>query len=248
LNLILKYAYNKKINLSINSGANLNSVKEELLESVVKYKLKALNISLDGATSDTYRIYRREGDFNQVIKNIRIINFFKKKYHSEFPRLIWQFIIFGHNEHEIPKARKMANKLGMTFFIKLNKDSSYSPIKDIDFVKKESRLNVASRYEFYQKYKRQYLPNCRQFWTSPKINWDGKFLGCCDNIWYDFGNVFKQGLKQCLKNEQLIYTKQVLLGKKKAKYDTPCLNCQKFKFIQNNPLKKKDIILNPILL
>lgn len=36
-----------------------------------------------------------------MIGNVRKINAFKHQYNSQQPRLNWQFVIFGHNEHEI---------------------------------------------------------------------------------------------------------------------------------------------------
>ncbi len=244
LKQIIKYAYNKKINLTAIGGVNLNTATKDMLESLVKYKFKYFTISLDGATNKTYQIYRQGGDFNKVIKNIKIINFFKRKYNSKFPILAWQFVIMGHNEHEIPIARKMAQKLGMKFITKLNRVSSYSPIKDKKFVRKANGLGVATREEFFQKYKQLYIPNCRRLWNRPQINWDGKLLGCSDNIWDDYGNVFETSLKKCLNSKRYLYTKQMLLGKKKLREDIPCFKCPKYKFIQEKPLKKRDIIVN----
>ena len=113
---IMEYAYKKRINLAARNGVNLNTVDEETLDCLVKYKLRAMLISIDGATNDTYRIYRRGGDLCNVIENIKRINFYKQKYNTVFPRLIWQFILFGHNEHELPEARKMAKDLNMKFY------------------------------------------------------------------------------------------------------------------------------------
>jgi hypothetical protein len=45
------------------------------------------------------------------------------KYRSPYPHLRWQFIVFPHNEHELPKARAMAQELGMRFFAKLVDDT-----------------------------------------------------------------------------------------------------------------------------
>ncbi|MFX1453554.1 MAG: radical SAM/SPASM domain-containing protein, partial [Promethearchaeota archaeon] len=244
LKKILQYAYFKKINLTSYTGVNLNNVSEDILECLVKYKLRYLNISLDGATNKTYKIYRQGGDFNKVIRNIKLINYFKKKYSSKFPQLSWQFILMGHNIHELLAARKMANTLGMHFFFKLNNNPSYSPIVDKKLVRKISKLSVMSRKEFFQKYKRLYIPFCKQFWTSPQINWDGKLLGCCKNIYDDFGNVFDTSLKHCLNNERYIYVKQMILGKKEGRSDIPCSKCHIYPLIKRKSLKKREILRN----
>ena len=220
---IIKYAHKKKINLQADNGVNLNTVRKEILECLVKYKFKLIRVSIDGASDETYRIYRIGGDFNQVIKNIKIINQFKKKYNSEFPVLIWQFVIFGHNEHEIAKAKEMAHSLDMHFMTKLNWDLLYSPVRNKDLVRKIT--GFASWMEHDEKTDGLYIDACTQFWTGPQINWDGKLLGCCVNHWGDFGNVFESGLKNCMKSEKYIYAKKMLLGKEELREDIPCRHC-----------------------
>ena len=108
--------------------------------------------------------------------------------------------VFGHNEHEIVRAREMAHSLGMTFQPKLNAYSVFSPIKDAAAVKRDSGLEVASRKEFKEKKKRYWGMPCDQLWNSPQINRDGKLLGCCVNGWGDFGNVFESGLKAAMES------------------------------------------------
>lgn len=83
------------------------------------------------------------------------INFYKEKYNSIYPKLRWQFIVFGHNEHELPAARKMAEELNMIFYTKLNAenwDPLYSPVRNREFVMRETGLQVTSAKEFKEKY------------------------------------------------------------------------------------------------
>ena len=241
LGRIIKYAYERKISLTADNGVNLNSATDSVLESLVKYQFKSLTVSLDGASSRTYQFYRRGGNFNRVLQNIKKINSFKEKYQSIYPKLTWQFIIMGHNEKELPQARQMAERLKMNFRCKLNWNSSFSPIVDVEYVKKESGLGVISREEFRQKKEREYLLACSQFWLSPQINWDGKLLGCCINQWGDFGNVFKKGFKNCLESQRYIYAKEMLLGKRVARDDIPCSRCPTYQKILESPLKKEDL-------
>lgn len=236
---IIKYAYEKNINLTAGNGVNLNAASEEMIRCLVKYRFKAITISIDGACNYTYKIYRRGGNSDRVIDNIKKINYYKRKYNTKFPRLTWQFIIFGHNEHELPIARKMAKELNMRFMAKFNWSSSYSPVKNKEFVRKKSGLKVASRQEYEQIFNKVYLMPCLQFWFEPQINWDGKLLGCCVNTWGDFGNVFESGLKKCLKSEKYVYIKKALLGKKRDRKDIPCIHCGNWEKIRSRPRHKK---------
>ncbi|MCB0365186.1 MAG: radical SAM protein [Bdellovibrionaceae bacterium] len=121
---IFNYAYKKGIDLVAYNGVNFNTVKDEALEGLVKYKVKALTCSIDGASQETYVQYRRRGNFDQVIANIRRLNEFKKAYNSEYPRLTWQFVLFQHNKHELEAARAMAKELGMEFYTKVSWDDN----------------------------------------------------------------------------------------------------------------------------
>ena len=224
---IIKYAYIKKIILTAHNGVNLNTADEKTLEALVKYKFRTLTCSIDGASNETYKVYRVGGDFDKVVENIEKINYHKGKYSSKFPLLRWQFIIFGHNEHEIPEAIKMAKDLNMRFSPKLSWDGSFSPIQNKDFVKKQTGLDIVSRDEYYQKYEIDYARGiCRQLWECPQINWDGKVLGCCANWWGYFGDAFESGLTSALNNEKMNYAREMLLGKKPAREDIPCTTCQ----------------------
>ena len=225
---IVRFAHERKITLSASNGSNFNTVDDETIESLVKYGFSFLSISIDGASNETYQIYRREGNFDTVVGNIKKINYYKKQYHTDLPRLRWQFVVFGHNEHDIESARRKAGELGMEFYPKLNYDPVYSPVQDIEAVRMASGLRYVSRQEFRQKKNREYVVPCKQLWFSPQINWDGKLLGCCMNVWSDFGNVFDAGLETCLKSERYVYTKKLLRGKVKAREDIPCTKCTIF--------------------
>ncbi len=231
---IIKYAYEKNMILA-GSGVNFNNISEEMIKCLVKYQFERLTVSIDGASNKTYQIYRRGGNFKQVIKNILSINHYKRKYNSKFPILTWQFIVFSHNEHELSKAKYLARRLGMKFEIKLSWDPSYSPVKNKELVRKETGLGVASRKEFQEKYKRYYIDVCIQFWRSPVINWDGKLFGCCKNCYSDFGNVFESGLTKCLESEKYLYAKEMILRRKKPRDDIACTHCYLYQQPLNSP-------------
>src|SRR5262249_19048439 len=158
---------------------------------------RSVTVAIDGASEETYAVYRRGGSLTRVLGNIERLNEEKRRYGARVPELGWQFIVFGHNEHELPRARQMAGSLGMRFSLKLHADhwdAGYSPVRDPVTVKAQSGLSAVTRDEYRQVHGREYFVPCGQLWASPQVNWDGKLLGCCDNVWGDFGNVFERGL------------------------------------------------------
>lgn len=224
---IIRYAYERDVTLRADNGVNLNTVDETMLEALVACRFRSMTCSIDGASQATYAIYRKQGNFEQVIEHIRRINAHKTRYRSVFPLLRWQFVAFGHNEHEISAARRLANALGMRFYVKLSWSDKFSPMKDAAQLRRETGLNVASEQEFKVRYGRRYMGSqiCGQLWRRPQLNFDGRVLGCCVNFWGDFGNAFKEGLGESLNNEKIAYARQMLQGKTPSREDIPCTTC-----------------------
>ena len=67
---MLAYAHQRNVTVSGANGVNLNHAGDEALEAVVKYRVRTLTCSLDGATAETYAAYRVNGDLNRVLANI----------------------------------------------------------------------------------------------------------------------------------------------------------------------------------
>ncbi len=238
LNEIIKYGYKKNIILTAQRGVNLNSVNEETLENLIKYKLQYLTVSLDGATGETYKIYRRGGDFDVVIDNIKKINYFKEKYNSEFPKLTWQFIPFGHNEHEIKLAKQKAKKLNMEIFFKCNHFPSYSPVKNKKLVEKQTGIKIFNNENptplIRNSFKKQAVHACQTLFYSPQIDYNGDILGCCRTSSFK-ANAFKDGLLNALNSETIVYAKQMLTDFSiPPKKEIPCCDCVTYKFIKEN--------------
>lgn len=238
---IIKYAYDKNIKLTAGNGVNLNTINNNTLEALVIYKFGYLNISIDGASQETYTKYRIGGNFEKVITNIRELNRLKEKHKSIYPMLSWQFIIFGHNEHEISTVKVLCKELNMVFNPKLN-HSDFSPIRNPEYIKIESGLGVSNREEYKVKFNRNYKRPCCQLWYSPQINWDGKLLGCCVNKWVSYGNVFDDGLTTCLENQLFNETKLVLKGELELNEKMPCFKCPTFQQIREQPITDDEII------
>ncbi|TCS36701.1 radical SAM/SPASM domain-containing protein [Reinekea marinisedimentorum] len=234
LSEIVSIAHSNGVKLTAMNGVNLNSVKGGILEDLVKYGFSEMLVSIDGASNETYEIYRRRGNFDKVIENIKKINFYKTKYNSQFPMLHWQFVVFGHNEHELPLAKKMAKDLDMNFIPKKSWDEVFSPIKNPQFVREQTNWQYATRTEEAElnKMDEKYYA-CRQLWSNPQINWDGRVLGCCCNIWNDFGvNAFTAPLNEILKGGNIGYARDMLTGKAPSKREIPCYNCKKYKLME----------------
>jgi len=236
LPLILETAYRHNVIVTISNGANLNTVKPEALEAIVKYRVRQITCSIDGASQETYSQYRINGDYNRVIANIRSINHHKRVHRTQFPILLWQFVAFGHNQHEIPRARALAAELGMEFYVKLSWDEQVSPLKDPEKVRQDVSGGFSSTSEYLAANHSEYMGKkfCKQLFQSPQINWDGRILGCCINFWGDYGNAYGQSLRNSLNNPQIRYAREMLLGKVPAAPNIPCTTCHVYKVMNQH--------------
>jgi len=221
LSRILEYAHTARVKVTISNGANLNHASEKALEALVRTQVEEVVVALDGATDETYQKYRVRGRIDRVLNNIDTINAFKRKYDSQKPRLVWQYILFGHNEHEIGAARLLSKNLDMTFAPKLNALPDYSPVVNVEEVMAETGLQAGRVQPDWG------TAICNQLWRSPQINWDGKILGCCHNTWQDFGgNAFADTLDECLNSVRLVYARKMVAGKVPQREDIPCTRCE----------------------
>jgi MoaA/NifB/PqqE/SkfB family radical SAM enzyme len=230
---VLALAHAHGVALTAHNGVNLNHARDEVLEALVRWRMQRMTVSIDGTTQAVYAHYRVGGDLARVLDNIRRINAFKQQYASEFPKLTMQFIVFGHNEHQIDEARALAESLDMTFFPKLSWDPHFSPIRNPEAVRRA--VGAASRDEYReQRNGEEYLiESCHMLWDQPQVNWDGKILGCCRNHWGDFGHAaFDQPLADALNDDKLVVAREMLLGQTPPRSDVPCAHCDVYHRMQ----------------
>lgn len=196
---ILKYGYEKGLEFTISNGANFNFVSEDVLEGLVRYAVKRITVSIDGASQRIYSMYRVNGNYDAVISNIKNVIYFKHKYGTSYPELIWQYILMEHNEFEAGVAKRIAQDLGIKIFYKLDWEGRFEP-KDPERLEKVTGFNIFNRKSWQEHYGKKYTSDmCRQLLLAPQINYDGRLLGCCGVYLNDWNvNVFEKGLKKSL--------------------------------------------------
>jgi MoaA/NifB/PqqE/SkfB family radical SAM enzyme len=223
---IMREAWRRGVVLRADNGVNLNCISEEQLDGLVRYGVRSITCSLDGATAQTYQRYRINGHLDQVLAHIGTLNRLKKKYNSRYPVLTWQFIVFGHNQHEIVQARTLAAKLGMQFQLKLSWDIDFSPVRNPGPIRREAGFSSRAEY----RNKRGLDPGhriCNMLWEQPQINWDGRILGCSRNFWGEFGgNAFADGLLRSANSPGIRSARKMLIGAKESDRSVPCSACQ----------------------
>ncbi len=225
---ILRYSYEKGVRTQISNGTNLNYVSDQVLEDLVRYQVGEIKVALDGATQEVYQLYRRGGNIENVYSNIIKIKEYKEKYESDYPELIWQFILMNENQHEAEAAAKKAEELGMKMHFILDYRGGFVP----DDPEKLQRLTgmrflKTSEYDMAEKHEYNSDDYCRQMILTPQINWDGRLLGCCTVYQRDWGiNVFERPLSEIFNDTDYRSAAiDILLGRDKMDHSGPCRKC-----------------------
>lgn len=223
LEAILQAARVRGIVTRMSNGVHLNRLTDSQVEAMVHSGVRSITVSIDGCSQAAYARYRIGGNLQRVIDNVRRIVRLRARSGSAHPVLTWQFIVFGHNEQEIEEAEELAGELGVQFRLKLSSDEAFSPVTRESFLR--DRLGAASRSEWLRIHGRPYFAPCEQLWDQPQINWDGRLLGCCINIWESFGNVLESGLSRCLHDPRYEAMQRLVREGVNELDDLPCHRC-----------------------
>ena len=97
---------NEKLKLSVITNGSVRSV--DWWRQLAKVTT-SVRFGIDGL-SDTHKIYRQNANWSMIIRNA-------KAFIEAGGYAIWDYLVFGHNEHQIEEARSLSEKLGFKEFI-----------------------------------------------------------------------------------------------------------------------------------
>lgn len=222
---MIRYASERKI--SVRMSSNLNRFNAEMARQTVESGLDALTVSVDGATQETYEKYRRKGNLENVLDNIRLLVEEKRRQGSSKPFIVFRMLINRYNEHEIADMRQIAEGLGVDAF---NTGTTYVDTNDRAQVEEWLPTVEELSYYDYSAEKIENVWHCSDLWESVTINWDGGLAPCC---WLhdqnnDLDNVFERPLKDIWNGDAYISSRRVFAfgGPKDGPVETICTVCK----------------------
>lgn len=87
---------------------------DELIR-IIKSGIHELVFSVDGASPETYSIYRNNEHFNRVINNMKQIVKLRNQFGLRYPIITYRYILFkwNDNDYEMNAARELARNIGV---------------------------------------------------------------------------------------------------------------------------------------
>ena len=109
----IKKASARDIETEVHSNLSL-PLTDQQIEAVMASGLDYLNASIDGFSQETYQIHRVGGNLDLVKRNLERLAAERKRVGAR-TIITYKMLVFRHNEHEIPAARRYCEKLGIRF-------------------------------------------------------------------------------------------------------------------------------------
>ena len=83
--------------------------------------------SLDGVGNKSLQNYRVGADFYKILDNARA-------FIDTGGKAMWRMIKFKHNEHQIERAREIANEMGFWQFITVNSNRKINTNRELSLI------------------------------------------------------------------------------------------------------------------
>ena len=160
-----------------------------------------------------------------MIEGTRRLLYWKKQLNRKTPHIIWQFIAFKHNEHQIPEIKKLAKEVGVDE-LGIKTAQIYDYQTSDRFIPDNNSLSRYERTEAGEyRIKNSLLNQCWRMWRGSVITWNGLVVPCCfdKDATHRFGNVANESFSEVWTGEQYNRFRGAIL--KSRKEIDICTNC-----------------------
>lgn len=203
--LIEMIRFARKFPVYIGISSNFHHLARHGAEQLILSGLDEIAVSIDGASQQIYERYRRGGNLELVLANLRELLAVRKRLGSTTPKVRWQYLVTRDSEQELEAVKTLAAEIGVDELVLV---PIYLGIQEMFTNDPQTR---------YQRY-RDWLPSlpeftlydpqtgtlkdqrtkCHMLWDTFVVNWDGTVSPCCAVIdpVHDFGDLRRQKFRQ----------------------------------------------------
>jgi len=226
----------KSYQIWVHTSSNLSlHISDSQMDDIIKSGLDFLILSVDGVTQDVYEKYRKNGNLDLVLTNIKRLVKRKQELNSTKPVLEWQILDFPWNRHQIEASRRMATQIGVDRFKcipgdihedmvpSLGQRVDKAPVQ-MDMDRQQALKKIARKKQL----KYEYF-GCDHLYKHLCIYADGSTHPCYNVIApeHKIGNIFEEGGDRVFNGKYQMANRKLFKGNGPDKiwgYD-PCLNC-----------------------
>jgi radical SAM protein with 4Fe4S-binding SPASM domain len=220
---MVRYAHERGIYTA--TSTNGHFLTEENAKKTITSGLDRLIISIDGTTQEVYEAYRKGGHLDKVLEGTRQIIKWKKELKSKTPHVIFQFLVVGPNEHQIPEVYALAKELGVDE-VKLKTAQIYDYQQGSPLIPKQDKYaRYALQADGTYKIKNPLLNQCWKLWHSCVITWNGVVVPCCfdKDAQYPMGDMRQLSFREIWQGPAYqAFRAKLLKGRKEIDI---CTNC-----------------------
>lgn len=178
---MIAYAKGRDIVVLVSSNLSFD-LTDDYCERLVRSGLDMLIVPLDGCSQETYERYRRRGSFATVRANMQKLQAVKRSLGSQSPTILWQFLIFDHNEHEIDTVKREYRAWGADEYLM---GGAYMPTPAHSEGLAPSRLAQFNIYDASHQHRQMSFQAllggkaCSWLYGAAVLNANGKLSPCC---------------------------------------------------------------------
>ncbi len=165
--------------LYTSTSTNAHYLTPERAARIVASGLDRLIVSIDGTTQEAYAAYRVGGTLQRVLDGTRAVLEARRATGSATPHVVWQFLVVGPNEHQVPDIRRLAREYGVDEL----------DLKTAQIDQPHDGHPLLTKNPTYRRYDRRPdgtwalrnpLDNsCWRMWQGCVMTWDGTLVPCC---------------------------------------------------------------------
>jgi MoaA/NifB/PqqE/SkfB family radical SAM enzyme len=176
---MIRYAREKGLKVITSTNGHFLSSEEDI-DSLIGSGLDAIIFAMDGADRETYEKFRRRGDFDKMLDNLRLLVKRRMEKGAGSPAINLRMVVTKENEDQISRMREFAASVGVDM-LSLKTLGSH----DDETLWNESipRNYEYRRYEYDDAGEAIRKRNtCKRMWHHPFIYCDGTVALCCYHL------------------------------------------------------------------
>jgi hypothetical protein len=178
---------------------------EEMADDLVRTGIGVIGVAIDGATQQTYEQYRRGGDLERVLHNARLLVDARRRLGARRLRVVWEYHVFPHNQHEVALAQQLAGALEMEFC------PTKGWVIGEDFAPEQPMPGI----------------RCFYLWQRVTIRSQGAMSSCCGSFRAadDLGDTSENGVMRAWNSDRFQMARQLFRDRNKATDEAQQLIC-----------------------